>query len=168
MTTQTKFTQSRRNFLKGAAYSTALSVGAIGGLSSFAFANSSNSANLSEAGVNELTDSSLSIMQQQMLDKETVTLFNNSDVPVMLDAHKPIHLEQINGSLVVKANQICSDSAAFCGLVQISPRERVSFDITTLRADFTNSEIFPIPTLSGNDVLLSSEHGAFNKVITVS
>jgi len=162
MSNQT-FIKSRRSFLKGAAYTSALSIGGISGL---VFAKSSNSESLSEA--KGLTDSNISIMQQQMLDKETVTLFNHSDSPVMLDSLKPIHLEQVNGSLVVKVNQIDSDTGAFCGLVQISPRERITFDITTLRADFTNSDIFPIPTLAGNDVLLSSDHGAFNKIIAVT
>ncbi|MEH6456429.1 MAG: hypothetical protein V7749_08915 [Cocleimonas sp.] len=161
MSNQNLSNQSRRSFLKGAAYTSILSIGGISGL---AFADSSNSTSLSKA--KPLTDSSISIMQQQMLDKETVTLINHSDSPVLLDSHKPIHLEQVNGSLVVKVNQ--KDSDAFCGLVQISPRERITFDITTLRADFTNSDIFPIPTLAGNDVLLTSDHGAFNKVVAVS
>jgi len=165
MSNQNNFTQTRRNFLKGAAYTSALS---IGGISSLAFANSNNSTNFNKGNQQELTDSNISIMQQQMLDKETVTLFNHGDSPVLLDSQKPIQLEQVNGSLVVKVNQVNTDDAAFNGLVQISPRERITFDITTLSADFSNSDIFPIPTLAGHDMLLSSEHGAFNKVVAVA
>lgn len=164
MSNQNTLIKSRRNFLKGAAYTSAFS---IGGMSSLAFALNGDTATTADKNAG-LANNNISIMQQQMLDKETVTLFNHSDNPVMLDSLKPIHLEQINGSLVVKVNQINSDTAAFNGLIQISPRQRITFDITTMRADFTNSDIFPIPTLAGHDVLLSSEHGAFNKVISVS
>ena len=61
------FTQSRRHFLKGVAYTSALS---IGGLSSLAFATGTCA------------------KQQKTLDKETLTLFNQSDKTVTLDAYK--------------------------------------------------------------------------------
>lgn len=77
---------SRRRFLKGVAYASALSVG---GLSSLAVANSANPEQYMVSGVNS----------------SVVTLFNQSPGAIALDAKQPVSLENINGWVVVKINK---------------------------------------------------------------
>jgi len=76
MTNKT-FTKSRRNFLKGAAYSSALSLGGLSGLAFAAKSTSPEKAFGVKASA-DLTNSGLSIMQQKTLTGETVTLINQS------------------------------------------------------------------------------------------
>ena len=126
--------QSRRSFLKGAAYTSLLS---LGGLSSLAFTTNGVAKKYTATAINSagLPSSAISITQQNMLDRETVTLINQSDKLAMVDALKPISLEQINGSLVVNVNQI--ESEARNGMIAISPGEHITFDIKATAADFT-------------------------------
>ena len=157
--------QSRRNFLKGTVYTTALSVGAIGGLSSLAFANSVGSKAKSDA-ITSTNDSDINIMQQKMLHKEAVTLFNKSDDAIMLDALHPIKIIRVNGSLQIKPNYI--ESSACCGMIMILPRQRIAFDIQTTGGHFSSAEIQDVSKLDGQQLHVTSEHFAFNKLIPVS
>ena len=79
-------TQSRRNFLKGAVYTSALS---ISGLSGAALASSVTP---NQFIVSETTSA-------------TVTLLNQSVKAVGLDAKQPVSLEKVNGWIVVKVNK---------------------------------------------------------------
>jgi len=155
--------QSRRNFLKGAAYTTALSVGAIGGLSSLAFANSVGT---KSDAITSTSISDINIMQQKMLHKEAVTLFNKSDDTIMLDALHPIQIIRVNGSLQIKPNFI--ESSACCGMIMILPRQRIAFDIQTTGGHFSSAEIQDVSKLDGQRLHVTSEHFAFNKLIPVS
>ena len=156
--------QSRRHFLKGAAYSSLLT---LGGLSNLAFATNGfakkDTANcIKSAG---LTSSGISVTQQNMLDRETVTLINQSNKLIMVDALKPINLEQVNSSLVVKVNQI--ESEAHNGMIAISPNERITFDIKTIAADFTNLDKLTVTGFSANQLQITSEHSIFNRIVPV-
>ncbi len=104
------FTKSRRNFLKGAAYTSALSVG---GLSSVALA------------ADAVTGAS------KTADKETVVLFNQSAKTVKLDVAKPVSLELLNGWAVVKINkQLEINKPA----INLEPGERQSFAVDAVLA----------------------------------
>lgn len=162
MSKNTHFTQSRRNFLKGAAYTSVLS---IGGISSLAFAKSGDAAIKADASIG-LADSNISVMQQQMLNKETVSLFNNSDEAITLDALHPVVIKRVNGSFVVKPNLI--ESEAFCGMIMMLPRQRISFDIQTNSSVFSSAEIADVSKLDGQRLHITSEHAAFNKLIPVA
>jgi len=164
MSNQKNFTQSRRNFLKGAAYTSALSVG---GLSSFAYAIGGNTSTKVD-GATKFVESDISVMQQQMLHKETVSLFNNSDKPIMLDALKPVTIERVSGSLVVKPNVIEAGAPAFTGMIMMHPRQRISFDIQTTSGIFSSAEIADVSKLDGQQMHITSEHSAFNKLIPVT
>ena len=77
---------SRRKFLKGAAYASALSVGGLSGLAA----------------------ASSSVTKPQLATETTpsaITLFNQSTKTVALDAQRPFHFEKVNGWLVVKVNK---------------------------------------------------------------
>ena len=77
--------QSRRKFLKSAAYASALTVGSLSGLS-LAQAASPQQDNLNSA-------------------VSTVTLLNQSKQSVTLDAVQPLSVEQVHGWVVLKLNK---------------------------------------------------------------
>ena len=104
------FTKSRRNFLKGAAYTSVLTAG---GISSVALA------------ADALTSAS------KTTDKETVVLFNQSGETVKLDATQPVSLELLNGWAVVKINKhLGSDEQA----ISLAPGQRHSFAVDAVLA----------------------------------
>jgi len=154
-------TQSRRNFLKGVAYTSVLS---LGGVSSLAFATNDVTTNLnnSVASCSISNINGISIIQQKMLDKETVTLINQSNKLVMVDALQPIALEQVNGSFIVKVQQI--ESEAVNGMIAISPSERISFDIKPVSDDLT---IQALANVKQNQVEITSDYSVFNRIIAV-
>jgi hypothetical protein len=156
--------QSRRSFLKGAAYTSLLS---LGGLSSLAFATNGVAKKNTVTAINSAgtSSSAISVTQQNMLDRETITLINQSDKLAMVDALKPISLEQLNGSLVVNVNQI--ESEARNGMIAISPGEHIIFDIKAAAADFTNVDRLPMTNLAVNHLQITSEHSIFNRIVPV-
>jgi len=168
MSNQT-FEQSRRHFLKGAAYTSALS---LGGLSSYAFAaSSSNKVALNEAEVYSncaiRSVNGISIIQQTKLDRETVTLFNQSGKMQMLDARQPISLHQVDGALVVSVNQ--NDEKAVNGMVLMSPNERFTFDVKAIGIEVADTSDIPILTnLAENQLQIVSEHSVFNRIVPVA
>lgn len=134
---------SRRNFLKGFAYTSALS---LGGLSCLAFA-SNGTTDKYNSGI-----CGISVSQQQVLDKESVTLINQSNESITLDALEPVRLERINGSLVVKVNQVKPNTLSG---IEITPSQRITFDIQEE------------PKPMGSHLQLISEHTAFNIIVPV-
>ena len=98
-------------------------------------------------------------MQQKTLTGETVTLINQSDKIVMLDVLKPVSLEQYNGSLIVRVNQI--ESEAFNGMIAISPSERISFDIKTVDFNDSYADTLSLAHKDQNHLQLTSEHSIF-------
>lgn len=154
--------KSRRNFIKAAAYTSALS---IGGISSIAFTTSGDLLN-SGGKTTGFANGDISIMQQKMLHKETVSLMNNSDEGITLDAYHPVVIERINGSLVVKPNLI--DPKTFSEMFTMLPRQRISFDIQTTSSSFSSAEIIDVSKLKGQLLHITSEHLAFNKLIPVT
>jgi len=83
---------SRRNFIKGAAAASALSVG---GLSGLAVASPTNAQPI-VGGTH----------------KSTITLMNQSPRAVALNATQPVSVEKINGWLVVKVNKATETDSA--------------------------------------------------------
>ncbi len=110
-------TVSRRRFLKGAAYASALSVG---GLSSLANASSTGT----KQYLNNETNAS------------TVTLCNQSAKTVALDAKRPISLEKVNGWIVVKVNK--ASEAGSTQMLNLDAGEKLSFAV--------DSELAPLLT----------------------
>ncbi|MEH6456427.1 MAG: twin-arginine translocation signal domain-containing protein [Cocleimonas sp.] len=161
------FNQTRRHFLKGAAYVSALSVG---GLSSVAFAIK-GTATLDKSadsllGDRILGDSDIRIIQETLFDREKVTLINQSGKLQMLDACKPISLYQANGTLVVTVNQ--NDADAVNGMVLMSPNEQFTFDVKAIGIEL--SEAIDMPTLTNlaeNELQITSQHSVFNRIVPV-
>ncbi len=159
--------QSRRHFLKGAAYVSALSVV---GLSSVAFATKGSTAldkpTDSLLGDRILGDSDIRIIQETLFDREKVTLINQSGKLQMLDVRQPISLHQVNGSLVVTVNQ--NDAEAVNGMVLMSPNQRFTFDVKAIGIDVTETVDLPALTnLAENQLQITSEHSVFNRIVPV-
>lgn len=99
-------TITRRNFLKGAAYASALSVS---GLSTVALANSG--------------DASLHI------ESGTITLLNQSTKTVALDVSQPISLEKKNGWVVINVNKASNTGST--EVLNLDAGQKLSFAIET-------------------------------------
>ena len=138
MSKQTK-PLSRRHFLKGAAYTSALS---IGGLSSLAFANSASAS-------------------KDMA--KTVTLFNQSDKTVALDASQPVSLQKVNGWIVVKINKASEQSIANLRtdeIITLSAGQRHTFEV--------DSELAPMLKETGDYVVMTNEFSVLNNIVPIT
>ena len=136
-------TLSRRNFLKGAAYTSALSVG---GLSSIAYANCGNSAKGS-----------------MRASSSAITLFNQSDKTVALNASNPVSLENINGWVVVKINKASEQSILDLKtdeIVTLTPGQQLAFTV--------DSELAPMIKESDDFIVITNDYSALNNMIPVS
>ena len=120
-------TLSRRDFLKGAAYTSALSMG---GLSSMAIANSVDPVPYIENGM--------------------ITLINQNNQAIALDAKRPISLEEKNGWIVVNVNKAPNANSAQA--LNLESGQKLSFAV----------ENGVTPTLTSRD-----QHHGINSTIFV-
>lgn len=138
-------TLTRRNFLKGAAYTSALSVGTV---SSVAFAACGNTSQTK----NHLSASTSS-----------VTLFNQSDKTVALDSSQPVSLEKVNGWVVVKINKASEKNIAELNvneIITLSAGQKLAFTV--------DSELAPMLKESGDYIVITNEYSALNNMVPVS
>ena len=147
--------QSRRNVLKGMGYGLALSVA---GASAMAFSSEGTQANTIS---NALPSCDITIYQQKSSSKEIVSLMNLTGEPVRLDSITPVGLEHINGSLVVKLNDVAD------GSITLAAGERLSFEIEATSKQ-NHSDELAIPNVLAGHVKISSDHPAFNGIIPVT
>ncbi|MEE9309594.1 MAG: hypothetical protein V3U64_01095 [Cocleimonas sp.] len=148
--------QSRRKLIKTLGYGMALTAG---GASAMAMASGQKLDDGLQASALPTCD--ISICQQQTNGKEIVSLMNLSDKPVTLDAITPVGLEHVNGSLVVKLNNV-SD-----GAMTIAPGERFSFEVEAI-SEVQNTNELQIPNVLAGHLKISSEHPAFNGIVPVT
>ncbi|MGB1309615.1 MAG: hypothetical protein ACPG47_00310 [Leucothrix sp.] len=153
--------QSRRTLLKGMGYSVAAL--ATGGAASTVMAASKTVA--SKAAINPpiqsvLPTCDITIYLQQSVGKELVSLMNLTDQVVTLDSIKPVALEHINGSLVVKLNNIAE------GNVVMQPGERLAFEVEAISQG--TDDTLGIPNVLAGYVNITSDHPAFNGKIPVT
>lgn len=156
--------QSRRTLLKGMGCSVAAL--ATGGAASTVLAASEG---MVKPAASELVNQSMqfvmptcdiTIYMQQTVGKEIVSLMNLTDEPVTLDTIKPVGLEHINGSLVVKLNNVAD------GGVVIQPRERLVFEVEA--TSHASADDSGVPNVLAGYVNITSEHPAFNGKIPVT
>ena len=145
--------QSRRNILKGMSYGLALSVS---GISTATLALSNK-----QTQINALPSCDITIYQQQSSGKEIVSLMNLTEKTVTLDSIEPVGLEHVNGSLVVKLNNISN------GTIKLAPGERLAFEIEAISKQNQNDDL-QIPNVLAGHVKISSDHPAFNGIIPVT
>jgi len=140
MSNQTK-SLTRRNFLKGAAYTSALS---IGGVSSVAFATCANKSHMSAS-------------------TSSVTLFNQSDKTVALDASQPVNLKKVNGWVVVEINKASDES-----IMNLKTDEIITLTAGQQLAFEVDSELAPMLKESGDYIVITNEYNALNNMVPVS
>jgi len=153
--------QSRRTLLKGMGYG--MAAVATGGAASTVMAATASTA--SGAAVNQslqfvMPSCDITIYLQQTVGKEIVSLMNLTDKPVTLDSIKPVGLQHINGSLVVKLNNVTE------GSVVMQPGERLAFEVEAT-SHGENDEL-GIPNVLAGYVNITSDHPAFNGKIPVT
>ena len=147
--------QSRRSLLKGMAYGTAaLATGGVSAIAATADRGFDQSLQLA------LPSCDITIYQQQTVGKEMVSLMNLTDQVVRLDSIKPVGLEHINGSLVVKLNNVAD------GSLVLQPGERLAFEVEA--TSYAKDDGLGIPNVLAGYVNISSDHPAFNGKIPVT
>ena len=144
--------QSRRKFIKTLGYGLALSAG---GLSTLTMAGNKT------LQTSILPTCDISICQQQTNGKEIVSLMNLTDKPVTLDAITPVGLEHVNGSLLVKLNNIRD------GAIIIAPGERFTFEVEAISEIQKYNEL-QIPNVLAGHLKISSDHPTFNGIVPVT
>lgn len=138
---------TRRTFLKGAAYASVLSVA---GVSSLALV---------------LNKNKQASLEKTALNKETISLTNDSDVAVTLDASFPVIIERKNGLLIAKPNAIGSNSNN--GMIIMMPRQTISFDVQTKMETSNQVEIADISKLYEQQLQMASVYPILNKLTPV-
>ena len=137
-------TLSRRSFLKGAAYTSALS---LGGLSSLAFGESINTKQYIISGS----------------DTSRVTLFNQSAKSVALDASQPVSLEKVNGWIVVKINK-----APEQGYSELSASGAITLASGESRSFAVDAELAPMLIETGGEIVITNEYSTLDNMVPIA
>ncbi len=155
--------QSRRKLIKTLGYGMALTAG---GVSSLAMAQGSLAKDSADT-ISALPTCDISILQQQTNGKEIVSLMNLTGKDVTLDAITPVGLEHVNGSLVVKLNNMSASADVNNGAVVIKAGERFAFEVEAIGQKQKYNEL-QIPNVLAGHLKISSDHAAFNGIIPVT
>ena len=161
------FNQSRRTFIKGVAYSSALTAGGISSLA-MATTDSKLSANVSTGG-SALPTCDISIAPHQTVGTEIVTLTNHTKGNVKFDSISGVGLEHINKHLIVKVNKLGEHAGQ--GQVTLAPGEKLSFVVAAISCDEcgnANSQNLFIPNMLAGQLNVKSNHPDFNGVIPLT
>lgn len=149
---------SRRKFLKVMGYSVAAVSASSAASSALAMVTPQTTGSMQGAA---LPTCDITIYQQSNVGRESVTLMNLTDKTVTLDKIRPVGLENINGSLAVRLNNVAD------GEVKLQPGERLSFEVEAISKGSID-ERWQIPNVVSGHVSISSDHPAFNGVIPVT
>ena len=158
--------QSRRTFIKSAAYSSALTLGGISGL---AMATDKKTTTAASFDGSALPTCDISIGPTQTIGSEIVTLNNHTNTDVSFDNISGVGLEHINKHLAVKVNKL--GKHANQGVVTLAPGEQLSFVVAAICSDdcgnANNKNLF-IPNMLAGQLTVSSDHPAFNGIIPLT
>ena len=165
MSKRSVFNQSRRTFIKGAAYSSALT---IGGLSSVVIAAD---ALTNEAAINgsALPTCDISLKPSQTVGTEKVTLTNHTYSTVKVYSISGVGMEHVNKHIAVKVNKL--GKHANTGIVTLAPGEQLSFVVAAISCDecgnANNQNLF-IPKVLAGKLKVESDHPDFNGIIPLT
>jgi len=160
--------ESRRTFIKGVAYSSALTVG---GLSSAAMATDALSTKTVSGPSmgSALPTCDISIPSTQTMGTEIVTITNTTGTKVKFNSISSMGLQHINKHLAVKVNKLGVHAGK--GQVTLAPGEQLSFVVAALSTDdagnANNKNLF-IPNVLLGKLEVSSDHPDFNGIIPVT
>ncbi len=142
--------------MKGMAYSAALAATGAGGL---AFAKVGSVTKVAKNS--DLPTCDITIYQLQNGASETVSLMNLTGQTVTLDEITPVGLEHVNGSMMVKLNNVPD------GKVKIKPGEGFSFEVEAISQAQKQDELI-VPNVVAGHVRIKSSHTAFNGIVPVT
>lgn len=130
-------TISRRHFLKGAAYASVLSVGglSVSSLSSMAYADS-----------------------PKVNFPPKVTLLNQSNKTVALDAAQPVSLEKVQGWVVVKLNKATETNNG--QWITLAVGEQRSFSV--------DAELAPALKEKGGHIVITNEFSSLDNMVPMA
>lgn len=162
------FNQSRRTFIKGVAYSSALTVG---GLSSAALAADAltTKSPIVASGGSALPTCDISIAPAQNVGTEIVTLTNHTNTKVTFKSISSMSMQHVNRHLAVKVNKLGVHAGQ--GTVALAPGEQLSFVVAALSSDDSgnanNKNLF-IPNVLLGKLNVESDHPDFHGIIPVT
>ena len=120
---------SRRKFIKIMGYG--MATVAAGSAATSASAMMTAPVNTSRTQGAALPSCDITIYQQQTMGRESVTLMNLTGETVTLDKINPVGLDNVNGRLAVRLNNVAD------GEVRLQPGERLSFEIEATQHRFS-------------------------------
>lgn len=138
MTKQTH-SLTRRKFLKGTAYVSAISAG---GLSSLAFATGKNKADIPNS--------------------KSVTLLNQSDKTVFLNASQPVTLEKVNGWLVVEINKSSDES-----IVNLRRGQVIALRTGQKRSFTIDTELASLLKAGDEHIAITNDYSAVTSMVPI-
>lgn len=157
---------TRRTFLKGLAYTSALS---LGGISSFAMAKSNALSSDSSKNV-ALPTCDIHLLPTQNTASETLSLFNHTDANVTIDGIDKVNLDDENKFLVVKVNRLDKQSGQ--DSVTLAPGETMEFLVSATSSDYQEysalNASLELPNVLAGQLKVNSDHQAFNGIIPVT
>ena len=160
--------QSRRTFIKGVAYSSALTVG---GLSSAVIAKDiiSSKRSIDMPVGSALPSCDISIPSNQCMATEIITIDNHTLSDVKINSISSMGLQHINKHLAVKVNKLGIHAGK--GVVTLAPGEQLSFVVAALSTDDAGNEnnknLF-IPNVLLGKLNVDSHHPEFTGIIPVT
>ena len=165
MSKQSQYNQSRRTFIKSAAYSLALTAGGLHSVTSAADKLIKNKVLAGSA----LPTCDISLKPNQMIGTEKLSLTNHTNRDVRFDSISGIGLEDVNKYLTVKVNKLGKHE--YQGAVVLAPGEQLSFVVSALSCDNygnANSNNIFIPKVLAGKLRVESDHPDFNGFIPLT
>lgn len=142
-------TLTRRTFLKGAAYASALSAGSFSGMS----LAKSVTPKQGMSGKSAMTGTA-GLM--------AITLSNQSDEIVTLDARQPVSLEKVNDWVVVKVNKAKSSTA------EVSPGQQISLAAGQQCSFPVDAEVAPMLSAGGAYIVITKEFSPLDNLVPLT
>ena len=150
---------TRRTFLKGLAYTSALS---LGGFSSLAMAKSNTGTALPTCDIH--------MLPTQNTGSEMLSLYNHTDASVTIDGIDKVNLDDENKFLAVKVNKL--DKQAGQNSITLAPGETMQFEVSAISSDFQDYSAengsLELPNVLAGQLKVSSNHQAFDGLIPVT
>jgi len=160
--------KSRRTFIKGVAYSSALTVGGLSGVAMATDALSTKESVAASSGA-ALPTCDISIPSNQCMGTEIITLSNTTASNVKIKSISSMGLQHVNRHLAVKVNKLGKHAGQ--GQVTLAPGEQLSFVVAALSSDdagnANNKNLF-IPNVLLGKLNIESDHPDFNGIIPVT
>ncbi len=149
--------QTRRTFLKSAAYTSTLSVF---GLSSLVFAKPKPLTLPNNDDYSALPTCDITLFNKQTNAKQKVEFINHTDKAITIDSISPVGLEHVNDALIVKFNKLQDEA------ITLNPGEYLAFEIKVISKNPMNEAPY-IPNVLAGHLKVVSDHHAFNGIIPV-